>query len=219
MEKKILILGATGRTGILAVKYALENGYSVNALVRNPNKIEIQSNKLKIIKGTPTNIEDLRTAMEGCNYVISLLSPLPESDSFSLKKITPPHFLEKSMQNVITVMKEKGIKRILTLSSIGVGDSHKYAPWFMRIMIKITNFRIVFDDHNKQETLIKNSNLEWTIARPVALNNNLETGTLCINFNKTPKPFKMSRKQLAMFFIDNLGKNEFIHKTPILSEK
>lgn len=37
--KHILLFGATGRTGIQVLKYALDKGYRVTALVRNPEKI------------------------------------------------------------------------------------------------------------------------------------------------------------------------------------
>ena len=219
MNNRILILGATGRTGQLAVAYALQKGYAVTALVRSPHKLSLDSEKLSVIKGSPLLLDDVRNAIKGCDYIISLLSALSEKESFSLKKIDPPHILEKSIGNAIKAMKELGVKRIMSLSSIGVGDSHQYAPWYMRLMIKITNFKIVFADHNKEEELLKKSGLDWTIARPVGLNNNEAVGDLQITYSKTPKPFKMSRKQLAIFFIDNLDNDEYIHKAPILSEK
>ena len=217
--KRILIYGATGRTGKLALEYAIEQGYEVTALVRNPDKISLQSKKLTVIKGLPTNIGDVRNAMKNCDYVISLLSALTEKESMSFKKIEPPHTIEKTIRNTIECMREYGIKRIISLSSIGVGDSRKYAPWFMRLFIKISNFKIVFADHDREEQLLVNSNLDWTIARPVGLNNNETIGQLVISYEKTPAPFKMSRKQLAKFMIDNLDKKDFIHKMPILSEK
>ncbi|MET4084223.1 putative NADH-flavin reductase [Pedobacter sp. UYP30] len=217
--KRILMYGATGRTGKLALEYAIEQGYEVTALVRNPDKLSLHSEKLSVIKGLPTNIEDVRNAMKNCDYVVSLLSALPEKESMSFKRIAPPHTIEKSIRNTIECMRESDIKRIISLSSIGVGDSRKYAPWFMRLFIKISNFKIVFADHDKEEQLLVNSNLDWTIARPVGLNNNEILGQLVISYDKTPSPFKMSRKQLAKFMIDNLDNKEFIHKMPILSEK
>lgn len=218
MNNRILLLGATGRTGSLAVQYALDRGYSVTALVRNPDRINIQSDRLTVIKGLPTEIKDVRQAMKNCDCVISLLSALSEKESMSFRKIIPPHTLETSIRNIVICMEEIGIQRILSLSSIGVGDSFRYAPWYMKLFIRISNFKIVFADHHKQEQLLKKSDLDWTIVRPVALNNNEESGTLIIQYDRTPKPFTMSRKQLAKFMIDNIPTTEFIRKAPILSE-
>jgi len=219
MGNRILILGATGRTGKLALEYALDKGYAVTALVRNPGKITTKSDRLTIVKGLPTSIDNMRQAIQGCDYVINVLSALSEKESMSFKKIVPPHTLETSVRNAIECMRECGIKRIISLSSIGVGNSYRYAPWFMKLFIKISNFKIVFADHNQQEQLLINSNLDWTIARPVGLNNNEMLGKLVVSYDKTPSPFKMSRKQLAKFMIDNLDKTEFNHKIPILSER
>lgn len=218
MAKRILLYGATGRTGKLVLEYALEKGYHVTALVHNPGKITFESDELTVIKGLPANIEDVRQAMKNCFCVVNVLSALLEKESISFKKIEPPHTLERSIHNTIECMHEYGIKRILSLSSIGVGNSYKYAPWFMKILIKISNFKIVFADHNRQEQILINSNLDWTIARPVALNNNEILGKLVVSYDKTPSPFKMSRKQLAKFMIDNLETTAFNQKTPILSE-
>ncbi|MDJ1506266.1 NAD(P)-dependent oxidoreductase [Xanthocytophaga agilis] len=218
MNKRILIFGANGRTGQLIVKYALEKGYSITALVRNPEKLTITSERLTIHKGSPTHLEDVQKAMAGCNYVLSALSALSVKDSFSFKMITPPKTLEKSIGNAIQAMNEYGIRRIVTLSSVGAGDSYSYAPWFMRWVIRLTNFKIVFADHNQQEQLVQQSGLDWVIARPVGLTNTTNPGKLVVSYNKTPSPFKISRMLLAKFMVDQLTEDAFLHKTPILSE-
>jgi uncharacterized protein YbjT (DUF2867 family) len=219
MSKRILILGATGRTGKHAIAFALEKGYQVVALVRNPAKISVKSAALTIVTGLPTDVDDIRKAMKGCDAVLSLLSPLTRGEAISFRKINAPRILEKSMANVLQVMNEYGIKRILILSSVGVGDSWKYAPWYVKLLVKLTNFKVIFADHNAQERLIQASGTNWTIARPVGLNENETIGTLAVTYDHTLKPFQMSRKLLAKFFIDNLYSETYIHKMPMLSEK
>lgn len=212
--QRILLFGATGRTGQLLMHYALEKGYAVTALVRNPEKIKLQSPQLTVIKGLPTNAEDVRKAIADCDIVISTLSALADKDSMSFKKIVPPHTLERSIQNVLAA----GKRRIITLSSIGAGNSYHLAPWYMRLFIRISNFKIVFADHNKQESLLMQSGMDWTIARPVALNNEMEVKQLVISYDQRPSPFKMSRRQLAQFMVDCIDDQQMIGKAPILSE-
>jgi uncharacterized protein YbjT (DUF2867 family) len=219
MPKKILILGATGRTGKHTIPFALAHGYQVVALVRNPAKINVTSDNLIVITGLPTNIDDIRNAMKGCDAVLSLLSPLTRGEAISFRKIKAPHVLERSMLNVLQVMNECGVKRILILSSVGVGDSWQYTPWYVKLLIRLTNFKIIFEDHNKQERLIQASATEWIIARPVGLNEKAITGKLAVTYDHIPKPFQISRELLAKFFIDNLYTETYIHKTPILSER
>jgi nucleoside-diphosphate-sugar epimerase len=123
MSKRILILGATGRTAKHAIPFALAQDYQVVALVRNPDKISIKSDGLTVITGLPTDIEDVRKAMKGCDAVLSLLSPLTRGEAISFRKINAPHVLERSIANVLQVMNEYSVERILILSSVGVGDS------------------------------------------------------------------------------------------------
>ena len=217
--KHILLFGATGRTGRQVLKYALGKGYNVTALVRSPEKITEKSAALTVIKGLPTDVDAVRKANLNCDRVISTLNPISEKDIISLRKIKPPRILEKSVRNAIECMRENGIRKIAVVSSVGIGDTYLLATWFMRLLGKITNFRNSFDDHNKQESILMNSNLDWVIARPVSLNNNETLQNLVINYDKKPSPFKISRKQLAKFLVDCLETGEYFKKSPILSEK
>lgn len=219
MSKRILILGATGRTGKHAINFALAKGYQVVALARNPDKISVKSDGLTIVKGLPTAIDDVRSAMKECDAVISLLSPLTRGEAISFRKINAPRILEKSITNVLQVMTEYGVKRVLILSSVGIGDSWKYAPWYVKLLVKLTNFKVIFADHNAQERLIQASSTNWTIIRPVGLNEKEITGTLAVTYDHTLKPFQMSRKLLARFFIDNLYSETYVHEAPMVSER
>lgn len=216
--KKILIYGATGRTGQLVLEYALSKGYEVTALVRSPEKLALRSDRLRIIKGLPSNIDDVRKAINGCNAVISTLSGLPESDIITFKKVKPSYIMETTIRNTIQCMYESDVKDVVTLSSLAVGDSYPYAPWYMRLGIKLTNLKISFADHNAQELLLQQSDLNWVIVRPVGLNNNIESKKLDISYNRKPAASTISRKLVAQFIVDALGNDEFIHKAPVIAE-
>ena len=218
MAKRVLILGATGRTGQHAVAMALAKNYQVVALVRNPAKIS-EREGLTIFKGLPTNINDVRKAMQGCDAVVSLLSPLTRGEAISFHKIARPQVLENSIRNVLQVMPSYGVKRIMILSTVGAGDSWQYTPWYVKLLVWLTNFKVIFEDHNAQERLIQASKTNWTIARPVGLNEKKASGDLVVTSDHTPKPFRMSRQLLAKFFIDELYSETYVHKTPMLAEK
>lgn len=157
--------------------------------------------------------------MRGCDAVVSALSALSEAEILSFRKIAAPHTLETTMRHTIASMGEYGIQRLITLSSIGASESRPFAPWYMRLMIRLTNFNIVFADHAAQEALLRHSQLAWTIARPVALNDSGVPGELVVSYETTPSPFKMSRRQLAKFMVDCVGSTAFVHKAPLLSER
>lgn len=74
---KILLLGATGRTGSLVLKKALAAGHQVNCLARNSTRINPQ-NRLQVFEGNPADKVDLEKAIRGCEAMISCLEHLQE---------------------------------------------------------------------------------------------------------------------------------------------
>jgi uncharacterized protein YbjT (DUF2867 family) len=216
--KRILLYGAAGRTGTQVLDYAIRRGYEVNALVRDASKITQKSPKINIITGLTTDTDDVRKAMIGCDAVICTLGALHQSEILTLRKIDPPHTLEISIRNTIECMKEAGIRRIITQSSFGVGDSYEYAPWLLKMAVKYTKFKIVVEDHNMQEQLLKASGLDWTIVQPVGLTDHTQFKKLCVTYDTAPPSRDVSRKQVAHFMIDNLENKAYLKKTPVLSE-
>lgn len=61
------------------------------------------------------------------------------------------------------------------------------------------------------------SGLDWTTARPVALNNRIEIGKSVISYGIMPSPFKMSRKQLTKFMVVCTDNARLIGKAPLFS--
>jgi putative NADH-flavin reductase len=216
--KRILLYGATGRTGSHVLTQALGRGYDVTALVRDPMMVAVNTEKLKVIGGLTTHIEDVRKAMEGCDIVISTLGGLHQSEILKLGKIDPPHILEQSIRHTITCMDEKGIKRIVVQTALGAGDSYEHVPWIMRTLIKYTHFKIVYDDHNMQEQLLQESDLDWIIVRPVGLNNGEDNKKLNITLDGAPPKFQISRKLVARFMLDCAESDVYLHKAPAISE-
>jgi putative NADH-flavin reductase len=66
---RILLLGATGRTGKLLLAQALDHGHIVHALVRNRQQITTRRYNLIVFEGTPVNTTMLDDAMQGCEAV------------------------------------------------------------------------------------------------------------------------------------------------------
>src|SRR5436853_1152191 len=73
LPKRILIVGATGGTGRQLVTQALERGYSVTALVRDPSRLQIDHPELTVIQGNVLDEGSLDVAMRGQEAVLSAL--------------------------------------------------------------------------------------------------------------------------------------------------
>tara|TARA_R110000744_G_scaffold92118_3_gene178558 strand:+ start:3193 stop:3882 length:690 start_codon:yes stop_codon:yes gene_type:complete len=215
---KILILGATGRTGKLILAEALEQGYKINCLVRKPEEIKQNHSTLKIYKGSPESISELESALKGCDAIISALNISRKSDFPWSKLRTPKTFLSDVMKNIITLSTKIKIDRIVVCSAWGVADTEKEIPLWFNWFIKNSNIGVAYKDHERQENLLKSSTLNWTIVRPSGLLDLSKSQTIIESYNNEPKPkITISRKSVAEFMVQSLSDEKLIGKAPVIS--
>jgi putative NADH-flavin reductase len=218
-DKKLLILGSTGRTGKLLLAEALERGFEVNILVRDILKVTIESEKLTIFGGTPANKEDLSKALHGCTHVLSALNISRNSDFPWSGLRTPKDFLEKTIQNLIDLSKTNPLKNVMVISAWGVAETKQDIPFWFRWMIDFSNIKYGYRGHEQQEKLLQNSDLNYTIIRPVGLTNFEKTKPIIITKNNSPKPnLLISRKNVAGFMLDMLEIKSFYKQIITISE-
>jgi len=104
---KILLLGATGRTGKKVYKKAIESGYSIHCLARNSERIEKHDHAI-LFEGDASNSDDLKTAVAGCSAVISVLNISRKSDFPWSGLKTPENYLSNTVTNLIPLAKKTG---------------------------------------------------------------------------------------------------------------
>src|SRR5258706_9135756 len=125
-RKKILVLGATGGTGQQIVAQAHEAGHEVTAFARTPDKISIRHETLRLAVGSVTDDGPaLAEAMRGQDVVISAIG---RGTSFK-----STHLIQRSVPVILAAMQAQGVRRLLFTSALGVGDTRRGAPLFLRI--------------------------------------------------------------------------------------
>jgi uncharacterized protein YbjT (DUF2867 family) len=74
-------------------------------------------------------------------------------------------------------------------------------------------------DHERQEALVRNSNLDWTIVRPGALTDGPLTGQYRHSFPSSDRniALQVSRADVADFILKQLSDQSSLHQTPSLS--
>jgi len=168
---KIAILGATGKTGGHAMRIALAAGHSVRVLVRDPTKIAGQE-VLEVVGGDATSEASCAEVVAGCDAVIAAIGP-PH-----LKKTTLRQDIAKAL---VPAMKAKGVKRVVWLSAIGVGDSKEQtrrtsflvSRVFIPLVVKTT-----YIDVQAAEDVLLASGLDYVICRPPGLTDKQPTGVI-----------------------------------------
>jgi putative NADH-flavin reductase len=219
MNKKLLILGSTGRTGRYLLEEALTRGFEVNILVRDTQKITITSEKLRVFEGTPSNQEDLAKALQGCTYVLSALNISRNTDFPWSGLRTPKDFLEKTIQNLIDLSKTNPLKNVMVISAWGVAETKQDIPFWFRWMIDFSNIKYGYLGHEQQEKFLQNSDLNYTIIRPVGLTNFEKPKPIIITKNNSPKPnLLISRKNVAGFMLDVLEEESLNRQVITISE-
>ena len=206
----LLVFGATGGTGREVVKQALEGGSTVTAFVRDPGKLDIKHPNLKVVRGDVMDIVSVEQAVEGQEAVVCLLGGGQKRTGTVRSEGT---------EHIIKAMEKAGIQRFICQSTLGTGESWGNLNFFWKYIMFGFLLREVFADHEKQESHVKQSCLDWTIIRPGALVDGEQTGSYKHGFpgdDKTSK-LKISRADVADFILKQLKDNSYIHKTPALS--
>ena len=207
---KIAVFGATGKIGQNIIKQALDQGHEITAFARTPDKIGTPHKNLRVVKGDVLDFATVKTAVAGQDAVICAIGmPL-----FNTEKLR-----ENGTKNIVRAMKDVGVKRIVCLSAHGVGDSYSTLPLFYKLFIMPLLFRRLAPDHLAQETLLKNSDLDWIITRAVNFTKDGYTGEYKHGFNaaKTPVTLKISMPDVAEFMLKQIADNTYLHQTPSIS--
>lgn len=213
----VLILGATGRTGRHLLDAALEAGYRVHALVRDPGRLIISHPHCTLFQGSPADPTALASAFEGCGYVLSCLNISRKNDFPWAPLRTPPTLLSDVMQSLLELHQQQGIKRMVICSAWGVAETRDYIPGWFKWVIDHSNVGAAYQDHERQEVLLTASKLPWTLVRPVGLTFSLTPQTVKESYDNQPRPrLTISRKSLARFMVEALDRDELIHKKPVI---
>ncbi|GLC88831.1 NAD(P)-dependent oxidoreductase [Lysinibacillus piscis] len=197
---KILILGATGRVGGHLLKYILNDGHHVTALVRMPEKIQWNNEKLTIIQGDVLDKDAIATALHEIDLVISALN----TDGTTT--------LSESMPLIIEAMQNQNIQRIITIGTAGILQSRS-TPSLLRYQSgeskqKSTRAAI---EHHKVYELLNHSKLDWTIVCPTYLPDTKRLGAYRIERHFLPMDGKeISVADTAEFAFSLIQSRDFL---------
>ncbi|KAI9666058.1 MAG: hypothetical protein M1821_003993 [Bathelium mastoideum] len=218
-----IILGGSGRTGKLVIQEVLERGHSITALVRDPSSLTAHPG-LAIVQGTPTSMADIEKAVTAVpeqipSVAIVTLNARRGSDSPFSKPVAPPRFMADCNVNLMAVMKHHGVGKLVVLSAAGTADSFREVNWLVRLMIRNTNMRHQYLDHDAMDEEVKESGLEFVLVRPGMLVEGeakpvREWGN---QGRGMPMMAKITRKSVAKFLSDAVEKKNWNGRTPVIA--
>ncbi|XYH95900.1 NAD(P)-dependent oxidoreductase [Sorangium sp. So ce1128] len=155
---RLLVLGATGRTGQHILDLGLARGHHLTAFVRSPQKIARRDGALTVVAGDPLQADQLARALGGHDAVLSALGP-PAREAFR-----PSTLLAECAASTVAAMTTAGVQRIAIVSA---------ALLFPEKSLRFTLFRQLLKHHLRDlvamEAVIQASRCDFTIARPPRL--------------------------------------------------
>jgi len=209
-QSKILVLGATGGTGRLIVGQALDRGQEVTALVRSPDKAS-RLKGAKLIVGDVRDEKVLREALKGQDAVVSALG----TPASPFREVT---LLSTATRALVRAMKAEHVSRLVCITGIGAGDSAGHSGFLFDNVIFPLLLKKVYADKNRQETIVRDSGLDWILVRPSVLNN--KPGRGLVRALADLSDFHgggVSRADAATFVLDQLHAGAWLHRSPLIT--
>ncbi|MEO5594648.1 MAG: NAD(P)H-binding protein [Chitinophagaceae bacterium] len=128
---QITILGSTGQVGKAVIKEALNLGYQVKILARNPEKLGELKEKVKIVKGDLLDELSVEKAFEGSEAIINVSGAVKEPEQ--LQKF------QKIGKILVDKMKQQGIKRLINISLAVISLPHEKLDFKRKALRVIVN--------------------------------------------------------------------------------
>ena len=210
---KLLIIGATGATGRELVNQSITHGHEVTALVRDATKAAF-SPPVKMVVGDVFDASSLKNAVTGQEAVISSLG---SAASGPFKEMT---LLSEGTRNLVAAMQAQGVDRLVCITGVGAGDSLGHGPWYYNWLIQPLMLRGVYHDKTRQEGIVRNSGLDWTLVRPALLTNGPSKGGEEVRaFTQLVgiRVGTISRVDVAAFCLRELADGRYRRQAPVIT--
>ncbi|MBP2236563.1 putative NADH-flavin reductase [Sinorhizobium kostiense] len=211
---KIALFGSTGPTGKYIIEEGLRRGYELSAYTREAAKLSDYASKIEIITGDLKNREAIRRTITGSDAVISALGP-------NGAKTQEPRPVMNGLRNVISVMDELNIRRLIQVSTASYRDPKDGFDLKSKALVML--FKVIarssYDDIKATGELIAGSGLDWTLVRIPFLKEGPVDGGLAVgSYGRTKLGMKLSRGHLAKFLFDQVSNREFVRAAPGIAD-
>ena len=196
---RLSVFGATGRLGQEVVRLASQRGHEVIAHARSPVGPSRQ--------GAVWMSGDIAPVVQGSAGVIVTFGPRSPSD---------PPFCEAQTQLILSAMLQQGVSRILCVTGAMVGHYSRNRTWLFEHLATWIQRRYLktMDDRTRQETLVRNSDLRWTIFKPPRLTMKQATGRCEVGSDvRVGLLSSISRDDLAGLLVEEIERNNMVGQT------
>lgn len=194
---KILVAGATGKTGIRLMNMLVSGGHTPIALVRESSDTSTLPKQSEQRTG---NLADLEAGVcDGCDAVVFAAGSGADTDAEMTDKIDRDGAI-----SLIDHAAKAGVARFVMLSSVGADDPDPSTEMGHYLKAK-----------HDADTHLQASGLTYAIVRPVALTDDDATGDIILGDEVDPKG-KATRGDVARVLADAITSDAWAGKTLLM---
>lgn len=207
--KRIAIIGGTGKVGRHIAAKALQNGYQVRMLVRNPSKLTYNDERIEIVVGDVQNLDALHTLLKGCQVVINTFGQ-PVNDMPIYSKVT---------ENILEVMKAFHIERYIGVTGGSltiIGDKKSFINRIGAKLFEILYSKMIADKKKEWQLLHQNKLINWTLIRLPFISESLEVSYIKESLVDMPGT-KITNQDIATFITHQIEDQKYFHQAPFIS--
>jgi len=200
---KVLVLGASRGVGLETVKALARRGVAVRAFARRRTPVALPN--VAAVEGDALKARDVAAALEGCDAVALTLGLATRHPVEILRGHgrTPIDICSRGAAVLVRAMREAGVSRLVALSADGVGGSGADRSLVARLFVATALGRVM-QDKAEMEAIVRGSDLDHTIVRPVGLTEGAATGRVLVSPQGRSEAAIVTRADVAEVIADAL---------------
>lgn len=197
MERKVIVFGASGNTGIEICKQLSDVRILHSAFVRKGSEVKIKSQNTEFIFGDVLEISDVEKAFSTKDFTDVVIA-------LGSKDLKALNIRFNGTKNIIDVLNQLSMKcSIHVISALGVNESwsqlNRLNKLFCKLLINST-----MKDHGLQEDAVVNSSQKFHIIRPVGLRDGEATNKITIQAEGFLPHNDILRADVAKYLVDSM---------------
>lgn len=207
---KILVIASSRRIRRQLAEQAQAEGHEVTALEGKLPRFRWRRPRHRLVKGDVLNESSLAPAVAGQDAVLCWLT----------QKATrqPTTYLWEGTANLIRMMEKHGVRRLICISACGAGDSRGHCGFFYDKIVQPLFLKQVCEDRDRQEELIRGTQLDWVIVRPARLTKGRARGEYMVLTDlRNFKARRITLVDAVEFVLKQLSSNFYLFQTPVVT--
>jgi len=187
---RILVFGASGRTGRQVVEQAARRGHEVTAFVRDASK-QWFPDAVTVRQGDPSDADAVADVLTGHDAVISALGPIAGVTKTEISDVT---------RTIAHAMERLGPSRLVIAANVKVFTDDEVAGEFANVAA----------EHRRDVAILRGSSLDWTVVAAPFLTDDVGTGSYESSLDARAPGRSISRTDLAAALLDAVERDEWI---------